>query len=86
MDRPDEDIIPVVEDRLRAVAVVGVKIDDSDAVERGCQDVGDNGCVVDIAESRSLIAVSVMPRRTASGDGTAFATYGELCGVNGAAR
>src|SRR6266851_482982 len=65
MQRDEEHVGPLVEDALRAVAVMDVDIEDGDAAEREAQMLrGDRG-VVEIAEAAGLVGIGVMAGRAA---------------------
>jgi hypothetical protein len=59
MDRGVEDVAAAVKDLLRAVAVMGIDIEDRDAAEPLAQTLGADGGVVEIAESRGPVGAGV---------------------------
>ena len=63
VQRHAQHVWPVVEDALRAVAVVRVKVDDGHAVARSSGAVGSHGAVVDVAVSVVAGARRVVPGR-----------------------
>jgi hypothetical protein len=58
-----EHVAAAIEDRLRAVAMMRVEIDDGDTLELATQHLGGNGGIVEIAEARAAVGIGVVPRR-----------------------
>jgi hypothetical protein len=68
VDGAGQDVAPLVEDRLRAVAVVGVDVDDGDRpAEVRAQTRGGRGGVVEVARSAVRRARDVVAGRAAAG-------------------
>src|SRR5215204_1117290 len=65
MDGAVEHVVPCVEQRLRAIAVVGIEVDDSDAWHEMPQNFSRDGSIVEEAKAGCPVRIGVMPRRTA---------------------
>ena len=65
MDRDGEDVRPLVENALRAVAVMDVDVEDHDALVLQPQMRGGDRAVVEEAEAAGHVAIGVMAGRTA---------------------
>src|SRR6185437_10557649 len=82
VDRGDEDIGAVVEEMLRAVAVVDVEIEDGDLVEDG-ESIGGEGGVVEVAVAAAAAALGVVTGRPGQDVERAFSS---LCQEFGAVQ
>ena len=74
MDRNGQHIVAAIEDRLRAVAVMNIDIEDGDPLVFRAQMLGGERGVVEIAETAGPVAIGMMPGRPAQrvGDGLAL--------------
>jgi hypothetical protein len=87
MDRGQEYVVAVIEDRLAAVAVVVIDI--KDRHPRGTlieKRLGGNGHIVQIAVTTHQITGSVVARRTTEGKGAAGTVADQLLGAQGDLR
>src|SRR6056297_2743776 len=84
MDRDGQYVVAIVENALRAVAVMHVDIEDRRAQARHTQPFGCDGSVVEKAEPPGQIAEGMMPRRAAEGVDSARALGQEIGTGDGA--
>ena len=74
MDGNGEHVGAVIEDALRAVAVMDVDIEHGHAPVLAAQPLGGDGGVVQEAEAARHVGISVMAGRPAEGEGGARST------------
>lgn len=65
MDRHERDVVSLIEDLLRAIAMVNIDIDDGDSGQALAEMLGCDRRIVAIAVSTATMPIRMMSRRTA---------------------